>query len=153
MTVSEVVNVRVRPNPRLRAGEIAVVSLLALAALATSYAGLLPIGPAEAWGFATGLACVWLVVREHPWNWPIGLLNNLLFFWLFLEARLFADMGLQVVYFGLGLWGFYHWVFGGDAGEPLRVSRSTRGEWWAALIVLPAATLALRALLVAVGGA
>src|SRR5262245_22157403 len=63
----------------------------------------------EVLGFVTGGACVWLVVREHMWNWPLGLANNVVFFFLFLEKRLFADMWLQVVYFVLGIYGWMHW--------------------------------------------
>ena len=51
-----------------------------------------PLSLTEALGFATGGTCVWLCVREHLWNWPLGLANNILFFALFWHARLYADM-------------------------------------------------------------
>ena len=69
-------------------------------------------------GFVTGGICVWLVVREHLWNWPVGLANNVFFFVLFLRGRLYADMSLQIVYFGLGVYGWLNWIFGGR--EPHR---------------------------------
>ncbi len=72
---------------------------------------------------------MWLVVRENVWNWPIGLANNVVFFVLFLQSRLFADMGLQVLYFCLGLYGWMNWLFGGAYGTPLKISRTTRTEW------------------------
>ena len=81
--------------------------------LAASYLGWWAIGVTEAWGFVTGGICVWLVVREHLWNWPVGLANNVFFFVLFLHGRLYADMSLQMVYFGLGVYGWLNWIFGG----------------------------------------
>lgn len=107
----------------------------------------------EVLGFVTGGVCVWLVVREHVWNWPVGLANNVFFFALFAQSRLFADMALQVVYLGLGVWGWAHWLFGGADRTELPISRATRAEWLALAIFLPAGTWGLRALLLVVNGA
>ena len=71
------------------------------------------ISHAEAVGFVTGGVCVWLVVKQHLWNWPIGLANNIAFFVLFWKSGLFADMWLQLVYFFLGIYGWVHWLRGG----------------------------------------
>ena len=67
---------------------------------------------AELLGFATGVVNVWLVARQHIWNWPIGIANVLLLMLLFWTAGLYADAGLQVVYVVLGLYGWWHWLFG-----------------------------------------
>jgi len=93
------------------------------------------------------------VVREHMWNWPIGLANNVFFFVLFLRGRLFADMGLQVVYFGLGVYGWLNWLFGGENRTVLRISRATRTEWLMLAAAIPLCTWGLREILVAVNGA
>ena len=128
------------------AGVSALVLLL-------SYRGWWPVGIAEAWGFVTGGICVWLVVREHLWNWPIGLANNIFFFVLFLQGRLFADMSLQVVYFGLGVYGWLNWIRGGVNRTSLKISRITRFEWVALTATIPLATWGLREILLAVNGA
>jgi nicotinamide mononucleotide transporter len=121
--------------------------------LAASYFRWWSVAVTEAWGFATGGVCVWLVVRQHLWNWPVGLANNVLFFVLFWRGRLYADMGLQVVYFGLGALGWWHWVFGGENRTALKISRTTRTEWFAMLVAIPAGTWLLREILLAVNGA
>jgi nicotinamide mononucleotide transporter len=141
--------------PGLGLAPLEALLVLATAALAplASWLGLWPIATSEAWGFATGLVCVWLVVRERAASWPIGLANNAFFFVLFLRARLFADTGLQAVYFGLGVYGWLNWLFGGENRQPLRVSRATRGEWLALAAAVPLGTLALRAALLGAGGA
>jgi len=112
-----------------------------------------PIDFTEACGFVTGAVCVWLVTRGNIWNWPIGLVNNLFFALLFWRARLFADMGLQGVYFALGIWGWWHWLRGGKNHSRLEVTRSTRGEWIGIALFLALGTWGLRELLIAVNGA
>jgi nicotinamide mononucleotide transporter len=104
-------------------------------------------------GFVTGGFCVWLVVREHIWNWPIGLANYAFFFVLFWRGRLFADAGLQVIYFGLAVYGWWNWLHGGDRRGTLAIGRTTRSEWIALAVGIPLATWGLRAVLVAVQGA
>ena len=73
-----------------------------------------------------GIASVYLSTREHIWSWPTALVNVSLYFVVFLEAKLYADMGLQVVYFALSLYGWYEWLYGGEHRTELHVSRVTR---------------------------
>jgi len=127
--------------------------LVAALAVAASYLSWWSISVTEAWGFATGGVCVWLVVREHLWNWPIGLINNVFFFILFFQSRLYADMALQVVYFALGVWGWMHWVHGGEKHSVITTSRTTRGEWMALFVAIPACTWGFRTILLSLSGA
>jgi nicotinamide mononucleotide transporter len=137
----------------LRPSEVASIVVASALVLTLSYCRWWPIGVAEAWGFVTGGICVWLVVREHLWNWPVGLANNVFFFVLFWRGRLFADMGLQVVYFGLGIYGWLNWLFGGQNRTILEISRTKRTEWLVLVAGIPLCTFALRELLIAVNGA
>ncbi len=77
----------------------------------------------EAISFVTGALCVWLVVRENVWNFPIGLMNVATFSVVFFQSRLFADAGLQIVYFVLGVVGWRLWLRGGENQTRLRLSR------------------------------
>ncbi|MFO1512391.1 MAG: nicotinamide riboside transporter PnuC [Verrucomicrobiota bacterium] len=137
----------------LRPVELGAMLVGSILVLLPSYRAWWPIGVAEAWGFVTGGVCVWLVVREHLWNWPIGIANNVFFFVLFLQSRLFADMGLQVVYFGLGVYGWLNWLFGGEHRTTLKISRTTRTEWLILIAAIPLGTWGLREILIAVNGA
>lgn len=118
---------------------LAVVGAAALLGGAAS--GALPLDLTEALGFVTGAACVWLTVRQHIWNFPLGIANNAFLAILFLDRALYADMTLQLVYILLGLHGWYSWLRGGRGHAALAVSRAT-----------PALLLALAAL-VALGTA
>ncbi len=64
-------------------------------------------GGMEVFGFLTGAACVVLLVRENIWNWPIGIANNLVFIALFYRAGLYADVGLQVFYVAISMYGWW----------------------------------------------
>jgi nicotinamide mononucleotide transporter len=137
----------------LKPFDVVTMVVASFAAVLPSHLGWWPLSATEAWGFATGGVCVWLVVREHLWNWPIGLANNLVFFVLFWRARLYADMGLQVIYFGLGVYGWLNWVFGGQNRTTLRVSRTSRTEWLALAAAIPICVWGLRSVLLWVNGA
>jgi nicotinamide mononucleotide transporter len=108
--------------------------------------------PLEAAGVVTGAVCVWLTVRENVWNFPLGLANVTLFSVLFFGAKLYADAGLQVVYFFLGLSGWYLWLHGGERGTALRISRIPRGDAVRLAIGGVALTLILWVTLRHVGG-
>jgi nicotinamide mononucleotide transporter len=71
-----------------------------------------------------GLVSVYLTVRQNPWCWPLGIVNVLLFAWLFWHERLYADAGLQIVYLVLSLYGWWAWVRGGPGHGALPVSRT-----------------------------
>ena len=133
--------------------EIAVTALVAAAMATATWRGWWSIGWMEVLGFVTGGACVWLASREHLWTWPIGLANNVVFFVLFWQARLFADSALQIVYFALGVYGWTHWLRGGTERTELTVSRTTRGEWLALAVLTPCATWGMREVLIAAQGA
>jgi len=111
------------------------------------------LGMTDTLGFVTGGVCVWLVVREHVANWPIGLANNLIFFLLFLQARIYADMTLQIVYFGLGVFGWWEWVKGGPNHKPLTISLVRRREWIGLICFIPLATWLMDVVLIKVNDA
>jgi len=84
-------------------------------------------------GFVTGALCVWLVVKRNIWNFPVGIANYIFFFVLFIGAGLYADAGLQVVYFGLALYGWYSWLRGGEDHTALKVHNPTLPQFLACL--------------------
>lgn len=86
---------------------------------------------AEVLGFLAGAACVYLVAKQHILNWPLGITNNLLWILLFANAGLFADSGLQVIYIGLGLWGWWQWLHGGPNRTQRVVTETSAREWTA----------------------
>ncbi|MEJ8634090.1 nicotinamide riboside transporter PnuC [Streptomyces sp. MS2.AVA.5] len=89
-----------------------------------------PVSWTEVLGFGSGALCVWLVARQHLANWPIGIANNLFFILLFVQAGLYADAGLQIVFITLAVYGWWTWTHGGGPGrDGLPVRRTSRTEW------------------------
>ncbi|MET7399863.1 nicotinamide riboside transporter PnuC [Dactylosporangium sp. NPDC005572] len=82
---------------------------------------------AELLGFLTGLVTVFLVVRQHIANWPLGIANVLLLMVAFWHVGLYGDAWLQVVYVVLGCYGWWQWTL----GRTRTVRATTRTEWWA----------------------
>ena len=94
--------------------------------------------PLELVAAVVGAVSVWLSVRQNIWSWPTAIVNVVLYAIVFRDAKLYADMGLQVIYAVLSVYGWYEWLFGGENRSELQVSRTS---------------LPLGALLVAIAGA
>ena len=58
--------------------------------------GTTPTTWAELLGFVTGVVNVWLVVRQHIANWPIGIANVMLLGLIFLDGGLYAVTRCEV---------------------------------------------------------
>ncbi len=81
------------------------------------------------------LAAVYLTTRQVIWCWPLGMVSVALYASVFYEARLYADMGLQGLYFGLAAYGWWAWLHGAeDRGELAVATTSLRAG--AMLLVL-----------------
>jgi nicotinamide mononucleotide transporter len=101
------------------------------------------VSPFEIFAVLFGIISVYLSVRQHIWSWPTAIVNVTLYIIVFYEARLYADMGLQVIYIALSLYGWYQWLYGGAHRTELAVSRASRRL----ALVLPIIGVASTALL------
>ncbi|HSA54524.1 MAG TPA: nicotinamide riboside transporter PnuC [Gemmatimonadaceae bacterium] len=101
----------------------------------------------EAFAALFGIISVYLGTRQNVWIWPTGIVNVGLYIIVFYQARLYADMGLQVVYLVLSAYGWYAWLYGGAQHSALRVTRTTPRVLLALLVVNLAVWLALATIL------
>jgi len=73
------------------------------------------------------LLAVFLTARQIIWCWPLAMVSVTLYALVFFRAKLYADMGLQALYFGLAIYGWWAWRHGGkDHGELHVTLASTR---------------------------
>lgn len=82
---------------------------------------------------AVSFLAIWLTARRHMACWPVGLLSCALYFKLFLDVRLYADMALQVL-FGLSVvYGWIAWARGLDERGEVPMVPLARGPALVAL--------------------
>jgi nicotinamide mononucleotide transporter len=105
------------------------------------------MNPIEAAAAAFGIASVLLSARQNVWSWPLGIVNVALYVLVFHDAKLYADMGLQVIYVVLAAYGWWHWLHGGANHSTLRVSRAPSREVVLLALGFFAGTAALSTLL------
>jgi nicotinamide mononucleotide transporter len=98
------------------------------------------LSPLEIFAALFGAWSVWLSVRQKILSWPTAIVNVALYAIVFYQAKLYADMGLQVIYAILSIYGWYQWLYGGEGHTELHVTRMSRA-------------LAVRLLLIAVASA
>ena len=75
-----------------------------------------------------GMVAIYLQIKQKVWYWPVSIVLVSLYIIVYIEAKLYADMSLQVYYLLISFYGWYHWMFGKrDApGEKLPVTFVSR---------------------------
>ena len=66
----------------------------------------------ELLGSIFGLLYILFSIKQNIWCWPIGFITSALYIYVFFVSKFYADMGLQVYYLVISLYGWYHWMFG-----------------------------------------
>nr|WP_319266332.1 nicotinamide riboside transporter PnuC [uncultured Draconibacterium sp.] len=93
----------------------------------------------EILGAILGLAYIVFSIKQHIFTWPTGLLTSALYVVVFFNARLYADMGLQVYYVIISIYGWYFWITGKKQNEKKVAVKTTRKVLWIKLAVVSAA--------------
>lgn len=68
---------------------------------------------AEILGVVTGALGIFLLARESVWGWLASIISSAIYVFIFIEAKLYADSGLQVCYVVLCAYGWFAWWRGG----------------------------------------
>ncbi|WP_035059789.1 nicotinamide riboside transporter PnuC [Andreprevotia chitinilytica] len=85
-------------------------------------------------------ASVWLAARNNVHTWWIGLIGCVLYGWVFFEAKLYADVTLQVFFIVSSILGWINWVKGNQGAEvPIRRTSQQLGITLVVLSLLVAA--------------
>ncbi len=71
----------------------------------------------EVLGALAGLIYLYFSLKQIIYLWPLGILTSLLYLVVFYNARLYADMSLQIYYFLISIYGWYFWLKGGVKTE------------------------------------
>lgn len=63
----------------------------------------------EIFGAVTGIAYVILEIRRNIFLWPLGILTSAVYIIVFGRTGFYANMGLQVYYLVISIYGWYRW--------------------------------------------
>lgn len=91
----------------------------------------------EVLGAILGFAYIFFSIRQNILTWPVGLLTSALYIWVFFDSKLYADMGLQMYYVVVSMYGWYEWLRGESPSpgkkQMLHISRLSMimGMWLA----------------------
>lgn len=89
--------------------------------------------PLELLSFLLSVATVWFNIRQSHWGWLFAIISSATYGLVFFGSRLYGDMGLQLVFISVSIYGWYQWLHGDDSHERLPVTElTTRGRYLAA---------------------
>jgi nicotinamide mononucleotide transporter len=80
-------------------------------------------------GFILSVITVLLNIRQNHWAWLFAIISSAVYGKVFYDTRLYGDMGLQVVFNVVSVWGWYSWLHGGAQRQALDVTRLDRSGW------------------------
>lgn len=69
----------------------------------------------EWFGVITGVLYLLLEIKQHRAMWIVGFLTSLSYVFIFFFAKVYADMGLNIYYTGISIYGFIQWTRKGDS--------------------------------------
>lgn len=96
---------------------------------------------------AITIVSIWLATKENIWYYPTGLVALAMYTWLYFAAKLYAESLLQVICFGLMVYGWYEWLHGGKNRTELPVTRTPPWAWAAGItagLLVSAITIAVQ---------
>ena len=89
----------------------------------------------EVLGTVLGLIYILLSIKQNILTWPVGLLTSALYVYVFFVAKFYADMGLQLYYVAISLYGWYFWLKGNPKEDSQPVVRPTPRHLWVWLLL------------------
>ena len=86
-----------------------------------------------------GVLSVWYAHKENILVFPFGIINVLIYIYICISTQLYANAGINVVYFITNVYGWYNWSRTNENQESLQISRNTKTQnvtWFLSAIVL-----------------
>jgi nicotinamide mononucleotide transporter len=63
----------------------------------------------ELLGVVLSILYLWLSIRQNILLWPLGILSAFMYIIVFFQSKFYADMGLNVYYFFISIYGWIYW--------------------------------------------
>ena len=88
----------------------------------------------EAIAVLLGIASVWYARRENILVYPTGIVSVLIYVFICFNARLYADAGINLFYFGMSVYGWYNWTRGGVNSTELLITKNNKVQQWTSVL-------------------
>lgn len=92
------------------------------------YENLLNTSLLEFIAVITGIGSVWYAQRENILVYPVGIISVLIYVYICYISRLYADAGINLFYFIVSVYGWYHWTHKNGKTENREISVNSRME-------------------------
>ncbi|MCG8306574.1 MAG: nicotinamide riboside transporter PnuC [Cytophagales bacterium] len=66
---------------------------------------------------ALGFIAIYLQIRQNVWYWMVSIVMVSMYIYIYIDARLYADMSLQVYYLVISFYGWYVWLYGRQVND------------------------------------
>jgi nicotinamide mononucleotide transporter len=88
----------------------------------------------EIFGVITGLVSIYFQIRQKIWLWPVSIACSFFYVFVYFEARLYAEISLQIYYVIVSVYGWFYWVKG-KRGKNSGEVNVTRLNWITGLVL------------------
>jgi hypothetical protein len=105
-----------------------LTALLQIGPFQTSYLELIAV--------AFGLICVWFMKKESLLAFPFGIVNVLIYVYIFFVARLYANAAINGFFFLMSVYGWYNWTRKDSNDTAIRITRCSKPELLLNLIAM-----------------
>jgi len=75
------------------------------------------VTPLEILAVVMAVAYLLLAIRQNIWCWLCAGVSTAIYVWLFFDAKLYMESGLNAFYFAMAIYGWYVWTSGRANGN------------------------------------
>jgi nicotinamide mononucleotide transporter len=83
---------------------------------------------------ALSACAVWLTTRRNPWCYPVGLASVAVYLWVYLDARLYSEVLLQLFWIAMLITGWRRWLRHLDASGHVQIAALPDAAAWRHLL-------------------
>ncbi len=77
-----------------------------------------------------GIASVWFARKENILVFPMGIISVLIFIYIFFTGRMYANAGINLIYFFTNAFGWYNWSRKKNEEHVVTITRNTSRQNW-----------------------
>jgi len=105
--------------------------------------GFIQTTPIELIAVFFGLLSVWFMKKESTLAFPFGIINVLIYVYIFFQTQLYANAGINAFFFLMSVYGWYNWTRLGKDEKKIPITGCSRREYLIYGLAIPGLFFAL----------